>query len=28
VIDNLLRPAPREEALDFYDQWATEQRGA
>jgi predicted phosphodiesterase len=28
VIDNLLRPAPREEALDFYQQWAVRQRGA
>jgi predicted phosphodiesterase len=28
VIDNLLRPAPREDALDFYDKWAAEQRGA
>jgi predicted phosphodiesterase len=27
VIDNLLRPAPREEALDFYQQWAARQRG-
>jgi predicted phosphodiesterase len=28
VIDNLLLPAPREKALDFYDQWAAEQRRA
>jgi predicted phosphodiesterase len=28
VIDNLLRTATREEALDFYEQWAAEQRGA
>jgi putative phosphoesterase len=28
VIDNLLRPATREEALDFYEAWAAEQRSA
>jgi predicted phosphodiesterase len=28
VIDNLLRPATREEALDFYERWAVEQRRA
>jgi predicted phosphodiesterase len=28
VIDNLLRTATREEALDFYERWAAEQRGA
>jgi predicted phosphodiesterase len=28
VIENMLRPPPREEALDFFEQLAAEQRGA
>jgi predicted phosphodiesterase len=28
VIDNLLRPATRTEALDFYERWAAEQRAS